>query len=532
MRIIISWALLVLLIIGTFTLTSSVVVVRAQAETIYINSDARSLFSTPISSTGNITYTFTGNITGRPHERSVGTSSSYTFTDIQANHTLAVNSAPSGYYTITASAGVGGSIDPSGDTWTRAGVDAGFMFYPNPFYAISDVIVDGVSVGARIDYVFVNPQANHNITVTFVHQSLYPIYINADGSIDPPTAPISTSDNITYTLTSCTVNRSIVVERNNIVLDGARYTLQGDGGRVRFGALETGIDLSGRTNVTIQNLQITAFNQGIKLYQLYNDTIVGNNITANDVGIYSVRVGVSPSYQSDLIYHNNFINNTLQADQYSLIQNSLWDNGYPSGGNYWSDDNGTDLHSGPYQNESGSDGIDDSEYSYGLGVPLYQWYVVVEDHYPLTTPFGSNLPLAYPAAHFTYTPLQPIVNQTVVFNASTTICTNGTIIRYNWDFGDGKSGVGQTVSHVYSAIGNCTVTLTVISNTRIPDTENQIIYVQQPPMPLWEFWTLIVGGAATIVLVSIAVYLFVKRIRHMKRMDAREHLDKYLATKV
>jgi hypothetical protein len=39
-----------------------------------------------------------------------------------------------------------------------------------------------------------------------------------------------------------------------------------------------------------------------------------------------------------------------------------WDNSYPSGGNYWSDYTGFDLYSGPYQNETGSDGIGDTPY--------------------------------------------------------------------------------------------------------------------------------------------------------------------------
>lgn len=52
------------------------------------------------------------------------------------------------------------------------------------------------------------------------------IYIRADGSIDPPTAPISTIDNVTYTLTS-NINDSIVIERDNIVCDGAGQTVQG-----------------------------------------------------------------------------------------------------------------------------------------------------------------------------------------------------------------------------------------------------------------------------------------------------------------
>ena len=37
--------------------------------------------------------------------------------------------------------------------------------------------------------------------------------------------------------------------------------------------------------------------------------------------------------------------------------------GYPAGGNYWSDYNGTDVFSGRYQNETGSDGIGDAQYT-------------------------------------------------------------------------------------------------------------------------------------------------------------------------
>ncbi len=50
------------------------------------------------------------------------------------------------------------------------------------------------------------------------------IYIRVDGSIDPPTAPIKRVGNL-YTLTS-DIFESIVIEKDNIVIDGAGYTLQ------------------------------------------------------------------------------------------------------------------------------------------------------------------------------------------------------------------------------------------------------------------------------------------------------------------
>ena len=69
------------------------------------------------------------------------------------------------------------------------------------------------------------------------------IYIRADGSVDPPTAPILNVGNISYAFTA-NINDSIVIERDNIVVDGASYTLPGDG-------KSNGFLLSGRTNVTI-----------------------------------------------------------------------------------------------------------------------------------------------------------------------------------------------------------------------------------------------------------------------------------------
>ena len=106
------------------------------------------------------------------------------------------------------------------------------------------------------------------------------IYIRADGSIDPPTAPIQQNGDV-YTLTG-DINSDadgIVVERDNIVVDGGGHTVQGTGSG-------TGLSLSGRSNVTIKSITINAFYYGIVLYSSSNSSISGNNITANtDYGI-------------------------------------------------------------------------------------------------------------------------------------------------------------------------------------------------------------------------------------------------------
>jgi len=100
-----------------------------------------------------------------------------------------------------------------------------------------------------------------------------------------------------------------------------------------------------------------------------DNTITGNTIVGNSIGI-----SFGNSYHNK-VFHNNFINNTQQASPYS---DSDWDDVYPSGGNYWSDYTGVDFYRGPYQNETGSDGIGDTAYT----ITPY-----VRDNYPLMKPF-------------------------------------------------------------------------------------------------------------------------------------------------
>jgi len=83
------------------------------------------------------------------------------------------------------------------------------------------------------------------------------IYIKADGSVEPSTANITSVDNVTYYFTDNNYDE-IVVERNNRVVDGAGYTVQGTGA-----FLSEGIDLSSRSNVTVKNTTIRNVYLGI-----------------------------------------------------------------------------------------------------------------------------------------------------------------------------------------------------------------------------------------------------------------------------
>jgi len=206
-----------------------------------------------------------------------------------------------------------------------------------------------------------------------VHAS---IYIRADGSVEPDTAPISSVDNITYTLTDNIFadvpqwSSAIEVQRDNIQIDGSGYTLQGTG-------TGWGISLFNRSNVTVKNTRITSFWQGIRLESSNNTVVSGNSITNTycGIGLYSyssgnnlsrnvltnnnngielgtwssantisdnaisnnLLVGILVGWASyNVIYHNNFISNSWQAAFPSGQYANIWDNGFPSGGNHWS----------------------------------------------------------------------------------------------------------------------------------------------------------------------------------------------------
>jgi Glycosyl hydrolase family 9/Cellulose binding domain/Secretion system C-terminal sorting domain/Divergent InlB B-repeat domain len=98
----------------------------------------------------------------------VGSLSTYTFTNITANQTIAVTFKVSALtYTITASAGANGTISPLGVSSVGSGGSKVYTMTPNIGYAIDTVTVDGVSVGSVGTYTFTNVTANKTISVTF-----------------------------------------------------------------------------------------------------------------------------------------------------------------------------------------------------------------------------------------------------------------------------------------------------------------------------------------------------------------------------
>jgi parallel beta-helix repeat protein len=286
------------------------------------------------------------------------------------------------------------------------------------------------------------------------------VYIRSDGTIDPSDAPITTSDYITYTLTANITSPDeysdgIIVEKDNIIIDGNGFTVNG----WRYFPPK-GIYLYNRVNVSIQNIRIEGFCYGIYLNHsssinivgskitaaLYtgivlwdcsnHNSIIGNDIIANDYdGVYiansssnhilrnniednSYGIYIWGNSSGNIIYHNNFINTGPATASFGSV--NIWDNGYPFGGNYWSDYEGVD---------SDKDGIGDTPY-----------YILEGnvDNYPLMGSFRSFS-----------TPLGPEVD----------ILSNSTIMDFQYFESNGTITMHVSNSTDSQTCGFCRLTI-------------------------------------------------------------------------
>ena len=109
--------------------------------------------------------------------------------------------------TITATAGAGGSITPSGETMVNYKGSKAFTITPNPGYEVTDVLVDGESVGTPTTYEFTGVTADHTINASFAATGDYKFYF-AEGYTGAdlrrvalphePGQPAATTAHITY----------------------------------------------------------------------------------------------------------------------------------------------------------------------------------------------------------------------------------------------------------------------------------------------------------------------------------------------
>ena len=228
-------------------------------------------------------------------------------------------------------------------------------------------------------------------------------------------------------------------------------------------------------NHIFQN-KISNNNQGIYLIMSANNQIFSNNIVSNiDWGVnLTMCMGGG---RHNKVYHNNFFDNGKGNGQgcvWWTLEND-WDNGYPSGGNYWNDYTGED---------SNGDGIGDEPYEiYYFG--QYYYYDKEYDYYPLMEPYGDNLS---PFAEFTWNPYYPEPGENILFNASDSWDYDGYITLFQWDWdNDGyydESSTSPLANYTFEEGGNHYVTLQVHDNSSKTDSTTKIVEVKtynQPP---------------------------------------------------
>lgn len=86
-----------------------------------------------------------------------------------------------------------------------------------------------------------------------------------------------------------------------------------------------------------------------------------------------------------------------------------------------------------------------------------------------------------PRAQFIYEPATyPVTGEDVAFDASSSYDPDGTIVSYEWDFGDGTTGTGMVTIHSYGVEGSYTVTLQVTDNDGLSDDAVAMIYPLAP----------------------------------------------------
>ena len=137
-----------------------------------------------------------------------------------------------------------------------------------------------------------------------------------------------------------------------------------------------GIGLGSSYSVVFDNKIVSNAESGIWLSGS-NNIITANNLEANKYGVFITTQGASP--RANQFYHNNFENNSRNAFGNSSFLVQSWDNGYPSGGNYWSD------YQTKYPNavEKDSSGIANTPYLINSNNT---------DNYPLIKQFDTSNP--------------------------------------------------------------------------------------------------------------------------------------------
>ena len=194
---------------------------------------------------------------------------------------------PSPLYTLSASAGAGGSITPSGSIVVSKGINQTFTVSPSSGYTIAGVTVDGTSVGAVSTYTFGNVAANHTIQASFA-PAAQPGTGTSVFASDAGGAGYSSSSGISYKADTGFSGGRIGTTSAAIAgtSDGALYQTE------RYGNFSYAIPLSNGTyNVTLKFAEIYWTSAGKRIFSV---TMGGTTVISN-LDLYA-KVGKNKAY--------------------------------------------------------------------------------------------------------------------------------------------------------------------------------------------------------------------------------------------
>lgn len=171
-----------------------------------------------------------------------------------------------------------------------------FSFFPSQIVPAADSVVEALSAIEISSSSKVPLSEGSAMSIGEVHV-LDGICIAEDGSVNSTATPILQVKNV-YTLTDNIVNRTLIVQKDDIIIDGGGYTLEGYIDEYSYA--DKGINLQGRSNVTVKNLQICQFGTGIWIQNSSNLIFKDNVISDCKTGI-----GTNPTIRNPVISYEN-----------------------------------------------------------------------------------------------------------------------------------------------------------------------------------------------------------------------------------
>jgi hypothetical protein len=256
---------------------------------------------------------------------SIGSVTSYTFSNVTANHTISTT-FDINMYTITASSGPNGSISPSGDISIAYGQDTTFALTPNIGYHVVDVLVDGVSVGLMESYQFSAIDTNHTISATFeIDTFTIETQAGENGSIFP-----SGTVTVNYgSDTTITINPNIGYHVADVVVDDSTV---GPVSSYHFANVITNHTISASFAINTYTVSATAGTNGSitpagEILVSYGDSqaftiIADSGYHVIDVLIDSVSIGPIAEYTFSDISANHSISASFAINDYTITANS------------------------------------------------------------------------------------------------------------------------------------------------------------------------------------------------------------------